>query len=245
MGDCGGASSVMSKALDMNLMAGNSQEFCRGAKAYTPASASWAGDLLITHEADYRQSRMKWVRGEACRMQTKVTPSEDCGELTLRPSGAIDPEETGVRNCDLTIDFDPAPPTDPDAEFGNGWEMKILASTDECGAMTDGGDVYHDMEASTKIQSLDGTFTFEYVAPMQYLNVAFLDNRNTYSDDKDKGLLIAIQHPLTKNWVFKFSTGEERSSGNVDDMTDITSLVSAKLTAAGMTIKDVFLVGMI
>ena len=245
MSDCGRTQSYMSKALDMELMAGNSQEFCRGAKAYTPKSASWAGDLLITSEADYRQSRMKWVRGGACRMQTKVTPNEECGELTLRPSGAIDPEETGARDCDLAITFDPEPPSDPDAQFGNGWEMKILASTDECGAMTDGGDVYHDMEASTKIQSLDGSFTFEYVAPMDLLNVAFLDNRNTYSDDTDKGLLIAVQHPLTKNWTFKFSTGDERDAGRVSDMTDITAFVSVKLGALSMTIKDVFLVGMI
>ena len=245
MGDCAETLSYMSKALDFRLLCGNSQEFCRGASMYTPKSTSWAGDLLITSEADYRQSRMKWVRGEGCTFQkTDPDPSGEageCGEQRLRPSGAVDPVETGARTCDLNFAFDPPHPGE-DVEFGNGWECKILASTNECGAMIDGGDVYYDAEATTKVQSLDGTYTFSCIGnPF----VAFLDNRKTYSEDEDKGLMIAIKHPLTKRWKFTFTAEDGGRRTNFKDMQDITSQIVELLQAGGIEETDIILAGMI
>ena len=244
MGDCGETKSYMSEALGLRLLCGNSQEFCRGASMYTPKTTAWAGDLLITSEADYRQSRMKWVRGEGCTFQkTDPDPSAtgECGEQRLRPSGAVDPVETGARNCAFNFDFSPEHPGE-DVEFGNGWECKIWASTNECGAMIDGGDVYSEADAGTNVQSLDGTFNFSCIGnPF----VAFLDNRKTYREDEDKGLMIAIQHPLTRKWKFTFTAESNGRSTNFSDMQDITSQVVELLQAGGLVETDIILAGMI
>lgn len=123
-----------------------------------------------------------------------------------------------------------------------GGDIPSFSSVEDCGVLVDGGDIYYNGEWTTKFKSLDDTFSHTTAGPDELINIAYLDNRKTYSKDPDKGLLFAIQDILSKAWLFKFTHKDGQTIGKMED---VTSIIAAKLAEKELGMQDVLLVGMI
>lgn len=240
MAECPGSQSVISKSLDYIEKCGLSMEYLRRGCTYTPASVKWAGDLVITKDATLHQSKMDWIRGKACDpSHTFPAASEDCGEKTVTPEGLEPVKETGIRSggensFQYTVE-----------EGGLGWDLQITATNDQyCGGWgpADGGDILFSFEATTQIKSLCGTVAVKsFASPKAF----YLDNRNSFPEDPDNGLLVAIQDGMIGDWKVLYAEKDLELTEGLAMATDISSQFLDALTEAGIDKKDVFSFGMI
>lgn len=236
MAQCPGSQSVMSKTMDYLEKCGLSMEYLRRGCTYTPTSVKWAGDLVVTKDATLHQSKMEWIRGEACEpSHTFPAASEDCGEKTVTPEGLEPVRETGIRSggensFQYTV-----------AEGEPGWDTDITATNDVfCGGWgpADGGDVLFNFEATTQVKSLCGTIEIRSFADPKAF---YLDNRKSFPEDPDNGLLVAIQNGMTGDWTALYA----EKGKSLEIATDISSQFLDALADLGIDKKDVFSFGMI
>lgn len=241
MAQCPGSQSVWSKTMGYLEKCGLSMEYLRRGCTYTPESVKWAGDLVITKDATLHQSKMDCIRGEACDpSHTFPAASDECGEKTVTPEGLEPVKETGIRSggensFQYTVE-----------EGEPGWDLHIAATNDEgCGAgmsPADGGDVLFSFEATTQIKSLCGTVTVKsFASPKAF----YLDNRKSFSEDPDNGLLVAIQDGMIGDWKVLYTEKDLELTEGLAMATDISSQFLDALTEAGIDKKDVFSFGMI
>lgn len=242
MGECPGSQSVMSNTMGYLEKCGLSLEFLRRGCTYTPETVRWAGDLVITPESVLHQSVMRWENGGGeCEAEHTFPPASDsCGEKTVHPEGLKDVSgsaisEGGKNGFLWTVD-----------EGQPGWDVHIAATNDEgCGgsmAPSDGGDVLFSFEAHTQIKSLCGTVAVNsFASPKAF----YLDNRRSYSEDPDNGLLVAIQDGMIGDWNVLYAEKDLELTEGLAMATDISSQFLDALTEAGIDKKDVFSFGMI
>ena len=242
MAECPGSNSVMAQTMDYMEKCGLSLEFRRCGCTYTPKTVRWAGDLVITSESVLHQSVMRWDNGSGeCEAEHTFPPASDsCGEKTVHPDNLEDVSgstisEGGKNEFLWTVD-----------EGQPGWDIHIAATNDEgCGgsmAPSDGGDVLFNFEAHTQIKSLCGTVSVNSFAEPKAF---YLDNRLSYSDDPDRGLLVAIQNGLTGNWKVLYADALTQLNGGLIDAEDISAAFLDALTENGISKQDVFSLGMI
>ena len=221
---------------------GLSLEFRRRGCTYTPKTVRWAGDLVITSESVLHQSVMRWDNGSGeCEAEHTFPPASDsCGEKTVHPDGLKDVSgstisEGGENEFLWTVD-----------EGQPGWDIHIAATNDEgCGgsmAPSDGGDVLFNFEAHTQIKSLCGTVAVNSLGEPKAF---YLDNRRSYLDDPDRGLLVAIQNGLTGNWKVLYADALTQLNSGLIDAEDISAAFLDALTENGISKQDVFSLGMI
>ena len=241
MAECPSSQSVMSKTFSYLEKCGKSTEFLRRACTYTPKSVKWAGDFVITDEAMLHQSLMKYMDGSgACEAEhTFPAASEECGEVTARPDGLKDVEDTDIRESDGSFLFTVL-------EGEPGWDIHIAATNDDgCGgsmAPQDGGDILFDFDGQTKIKSLCGTIEISsYGAPQAF----YLDNRVTYKEDIDAGLLVALQHGITKDLTVLYAKKDLPMAEGLIGATDVSTKFLTALAAHGIGKADVISFGMI
>ena len=242
MAECSEAQSVESNTFDFLETCGLSLEFLRRGCTYTPKTVRWAGDLVVTSEATLHQSVMRWENGSGeCEAEHTFPPASDsCGEKTVHPDDLEDVSgsaisEGGKNEFLWTVD-----------EGQPGWDVDIAATNDEgCGgsmAPSDGGDVLFNFEAHTQIKSLCGTVAVNSLGEPKAF---YLDNRRSYSDDPDRGLLVAIQNGLTGNWKVLYADALTQLNSGLIDAEDISAAFLDALTEKGISKQDVFSLGMI
>ena len=242
MAECPGSQSVMSKTIGYLEKCGLSLEFLRRGCTYTPETVKWAGDLVITSGSVLHQSVMRWENGggECEAEHTFPAASDECGEKTVHPEGLKDVSgsaisEGGKNGFLWTVD-----------EGQPGWDVHIAATNDEgCGgsmAPSDGGDVLFSLEAHTQIKSLCGTVAVNsFASPKAF----YLDNRRSYSEDQDNGMLVAIQNGLTGDWKVLYADALTPLNEGLVDAEDISAAFLDALTEKGISKQDVFSLGMI
>ena len=242
MSECPGSMSVESKTMGYLETCGLSLEFLRRGCTYTPESVKWAGDLVVTSESMLHQSVMRWNNGSGeCEAEhTFPAASDECGGKTVHPDGLENVSgstisEGGKNEFLWTVD-----------EGQPGWDVDIAATNDDgCGASmapSDGGDVLFNFEAHTQIKSLCGTIAVNSLAEPKAF---YLDNRRSYSEDEDNGLLVAIQNGLTGDWKVLYADALTPLSEGLVDAEDISAAFLDALTKNGISKQDVFSLGMI
>ena len=241
MAECSEAQSVESNTFDFLETCGLSLEFLRRGCTYTPKTVRWAGDIVVTSEAILHQSVMRLKKGNECEAEHTFPPASDsCGEKTVHPDDLEDVSgstisEGGKNEFLWTVD-----------EGEPGWDIHIAATNDDgCGASmapSDGGDVLLNFEAHTQVKSLCGTVAINsFAGPKAF----YLDNRRSYSDDPDRGLLVAIQNGLTGNWKVLYADALTQLNSGLIDAEDISAAFLDALTEKGISKQDVFSLGMI
>ena len=242
MAECPGGNSVMAETMGYLEKCGLSLEFRRRGCTYTPKTVRWAGDLVITSESVLHQSVMRWDNGSGeCEAEHTFPPASDsCGEKTVHPDDLEDVSgsaisEGGENEFLWTVD-----------EGQPGWDIHIAATNDIwCGgsmAPSDGGDLLFNFEAHTQIKSLCGTVAVNSFAEPKAF---YLDNRLSYPDDPDRGLLVAIQNGLTGNWNVLYADALTQLNSGLIDAEDISAAFLDALTEKGISKQDVFSLGMI
>lgn len=241
MSECPGSQSVMSKSFGYLETCGKNAEYLRRGCTYTPKAVKWAGDLVITEEAMMHQSLMKYFDGvESCEPEhTFPAASGSCGEKTARPDGLQDVKRTSIRDGNGSFLFTVA-------EGEPEWDIHIAATNDDgCGASMapqDGGDILFSGDARTQIKSLCGTIEMQsFATPKAF----YLDNRKSFPEDEDKGLLVAIQNGLTSAWSVLYSEAGADLSAGLVNAEDISTAFLAALEENGIVPGDVFSFGMI
>ncbi len=240
MTQCPGSVSVMSKTMGYIEHCGISLEHIRNGCTHTPRSIQWAGDIVILKDGVFKQSRVKKIKGEECDLEhTFPAASEECGEKTASPVGVKKIEEEIRDGSEESFEF--TIPQNPDREKENNWDLDIWMSTDECGKMQDGGDVLLRFDTFPRVVSLCGTIDKTLFNPTVY----YLDNRKSYSEDPDNGLLVAIRNGLNGEWEVRYSPVERILTEGLIMSDDVTEAFTTALSALGMTHEDVFEFGMI
>ena len=242
MAECPSSQSVMSKTMGYLEKCGLSLEFRRRGCTYTPKTVRWAGDLVITSESVLHQSVMRWDNGSGeCEAEHTFPPASDsCGEKTVHPDNLEDVSgstisEGGKNEFLWTVD-----------EGQPGWDIHIAATNDIwCGgsmAPSDGGDILFDFDGQTKIKSLCGTVEISsYGAPQAF----YLDNRVTYQKDIDAGLLVALQHGVTKDLTVLYAKKDISLAEGLVGATDVSAKFLTALAVHGIGKADVISFGMI
>lgn len=242
MAECPGSNSLMAETMGYLEKCGLSLEFRRRGCTYTPKTVRWAGDLVITSESVLHQSVMRWDNGSGeCEAEHTFPPASDsCGEKTVHPDDLEDVSgstisEGGENGFLWTVD-----------EGQPGWDIHVAATNDDgCGgsmAPSDGGDVLFNLEAHTQVKSLCGTVAVNSFAEPKAF---YLDNRRSYLDDPDRGLLVAIQNGLTGNWKVLYADALTQLNSGLIDAEDISAAFLDALTEKGISKQDVFSLGMI
>jgi hypothetical protein len=178
---------------------GISLEHIRNGCTHTPRSIQWAGDIVILKDSVLKQSRVKKIKGAGCNLEhTFPAASEECGEKTASPDGVKEIEEKIRDGSEESFEF--TIPQNPNREEENNWDLDIWMSNDECGAMQDGGDVLLQFDTFPRVVSLCGTIDKALFNPTVY----YLDNRKSYSEDPDNGLLVAIRNGINGAWEVRY-----------------------------------------
>lgn len=240
MAHCLATKSVMSESLGYKETCGVSIEYLRRGSTYTPKAVRWAGDIVITTEAMLHQTKMELFSGGECEpAYTFSAASDDCGEVTASPTGLNSVKETSIRNGDGSFAFTVA-------EGAAGWDEGIAATLDGgCGgsmAPQDGGNVLFSFEPQSQIKSLCGSIERKaHGEPVAF----YLDNRRSFSEDPDNGLLVSIKAGIAPEWEVRYAPqGMDLSSGlEVSD--DVTAQFMEQIAALGMSHEDIFEFGMI
>lgn len=241
MSECAPSHSVDSMTFGFSEICGLDLEFVRRGCTYTPGSVKWAGDIVISKEAMLHQSVMRHIVGGPCESTyTFQDTSVECESVTVSSPELHDVSDSEISSGSkdsflLTIE-----------EGQPGWDVHIAATNDEgCGgsmAPSDGGDVLFSFEAHTQIKSLCGTVAVNsFASPKAF----YLDNRRSYSEDPDNGLLVAIQNGLTGDWKVLYADALTPLNEGLVDAEDISAAFLDALTEKGISKQDVFSLGMI
>ena len=104
----------------------------------------------------------------------------------------------------------------------------------------DGGDILYRPESAGQIASLCGTIirrgAFEPVAH-------YLDNRKSYADDPDRGLLVSMS--IGETWEVRYSPAERILTEGLIMSDDVTAAFTAEIAKLGMTHADIISFSMI
>lgn len=240
MAKCPESISVMSKTMNYIEHCGISLEHVRNGCTHTPRSIQWAGDIAILKNCVFKQSRVKKIKGEGCNLEyTFPAASEECEEETASPAGVKKIEEEIRDGSEESFEF--TIPQNPDREEEKNWDLDILMSNDDCGIMQDGGDVLIRFDTFPRVVSLCGTIDRTLFNPAAH----YLDNRKSYSEDPDNGLLVAIRNGINGSWEVRYSPVEKNLTEGLAMSDDVTTAFTTALSALGMTHADVFEFGMI
>lgn len=237
---CPSSQSVMSKTMDYIEHCGISLEHIRNGCTHTPRSIQWAGDIVILKDSVFKQSRVEKINGAECTLEhTFPAASEECGEKTASPDGVKKIEEEIRDGSEESFEF--TIPQNPDREEEKNWDLGIWMSNDWCGAMQDGGDVLMQFDTFPRVVSLCGTIDKTLFNPTVY----YLDNRKSYSEDPDNGLLVAIRNGINGSWEVRYSPVEKILTEGLAMSDDVTTAFTTALSALDMTHEDVLEFGMI
>lgn len=230
--------SVMSKTFNYIEICGKSHEFLRRGCSKTPINVTWAGDLLIVSETILKQSEVNDIRGGNTEMQ--YTYTNECGTEKVGLPLQYAVKETGIR-IGAENSFNYTIPKAENEEDETQWDLNIYQSLNDCGVLMDGGDALQQLNIMGHVTSLCGTIDRVGLNPQAH----YLDNRASYSDDSNNGLLIAIRTGLVWNWEVRYTPKERVLSEGLMMSDDITSQFMEQITALGMTHEDIFEFGMI
>lgn len=236
--------SVQSETMGYAEKCAKSHEFVRRACTYTPTNCSWAGDLLLTTDVVLKQSEVNDIRGAASEITYTFPSAGDgsCGGDFVRVGPGYSVDETDIRVGGVnTFSFNVPKSVNPDDEIN--WNLGILQSENECGEMFDGGDILYAQSLEKKVTSLCGTVNKS--SGIFDAQAHYLDNRKSYLEDTDNGLLICIRTGAVWNWEIRYSPyGRDTTSGLIVS-DNVTTEFTAALSALGMTHEDVIEFGMI
>lgn len=240
MAECPQSISVMSKTANYIEHCGISLEHIRNGCTHTPRSIHWAGDIVILKDSVLKQSRVEKIKGGGCNLEhTFPAASEECGENTASPYGVKEIEEEIRNGSEDSFEF--TIPQNSNREEEKNWDLDILMSSDDCGIMQDGGDVLIQKDLYPRVVSLCGTIDRTLFNPTAH----YLDNRRSYSEDPDNGLLVAIRNGLNGAWEVRYSPVERVLTAGLIASDDVTAAFTTALTVLGMTHQDVLEFGMI
>lgn len=236
--------SVMSETFGYVEICGKSHEFLRRGCSYTPTVNSWAGDLLITNEPVLKQSEVNDIRGQ--EHSVSYTHSEvgetGCGDVTVGIPSEYRVEETNIRTGWANT-FEYHTQKNPNPEDEENWTLAIYQSTNDCGNMMDGGDALHAKSEERKVTSICGTV--DRSSGVFDAQAHYLDNRKSYADDPDNGLLVAIRTGAVWSWELRYAPVDRDLANGLAESDDVSGAFTAALSALGMTHSDVYEFGMI
>jgi len=235
--------SVMSMTFGYRELCAKSHEFLRRACTYSPLSVKWAGDLVITKEPVLKQSEVNDIRGEEDTVQTEYEPpTQDCSTMHTGIPTQYKVEETDIRTEGAKT-FEYKVPKNPDPDKEKHWDLKIYQSNDDCAVLMDGGDALQQPSIEQKVTSLCGTV--DRSSGGSDPQAHYLDNRWSYSQDPDNGLLVAIRTGFKWNWEVRYAPYEKALYGGLELSDDVTEAFRLALAGEGMTDDDVYEFGMI
>lgn len=233
--------SVFSKTFGYSEVCGLSHEFLRRGCSFTPKEVSWAGDLIVIKEEVLKHSLVDDMRGgESDVSFTHTTPTENCSDIVVELPNGYKVEETSIRTGgENSFEFTIPKATNPDDEHN--WDLDVYESLNDCGVLMDGGDAYQNIHPQSRIVSLCGTVDKRGWNADAY----FLDNRLSYSDDPDKGCLIAMNVGLNPNWDIRYLLPTYDTKQGLMVADNITESFMTALTEQGLTQEDIIMFGMI
>lgn len=238
--------SVQSVTLGYDEACEKSHEFVRRGCSKTPKEVSWAGDLLVITGEMVKQSDVEDIQGEEADVEhIYASPNEACSDLPVSIPAEYKVEETDIRTGGKQS-FSFLIPKNENEEDEVNWELDIYQSTggeDLCGLMGfDGGDALQQESGVGRVVSICGTIDRTSGGIPQ---AHYLDNRKSYEDDPDNGLLICIRTGVVLNWEMRYAPIDRNLSSGLAASDDVSSAFTTALSALGMTHEDVFEFGMI
>lgn len=236
--------SVQSETMGYLEVCGKSHEFLRRGCSYTPKETSWAGDLLLTKEPILKQSEVNDMRGgeEVIEHTYAELAETGCGDVTVGIPTQYKVEETDIRTGGANT-FEYHTPKNPNEEEEVNWTLDIYQSTNECGEMMDGGDALQSQSLERRVTSICGTV--DRSSGVFDAQAHYLDNRKSYSDDPDNGLLVCIRTGAVWNWEMRYTPADRDLTNGLAESDDVSEAFTTALSALGMTHADVFEFGMI
>lgn len=236
--------SVMSDTFGYIEVCKKSHEFLRRGCSYSPMTVSWAGDLLLTGQHVLKQSEVYDLRGGDADVEYTYPEvgETECGGVTVGIPSQYRTEETDIRTGAAKT-FNYHTPKNPNPEDEENWTLSIYQSTNECGNMMDGGDALQAKSEERKVTSICGTI--DRSSGVFDAQAHYLDNRKSYADDPDNGLLVAIRTGALWNWEMRYAPAERNLSVGMSESDDVSEAFTSALAALGMTHQDVFEFGMI
>ena len=236
--------SVMSETFGYLEVCGKSHEFLRRGCSYTPKTYSWAGDLLLAGEPLLKQSEVNDMRGgaEAIEHTYVEIGGTGCGGVAVGIPSQYKVEETDIRTGGANTFEYHTPKSPVEAEEEN-WSLNLYQSTNECGEMMDGGDALQSQSLERRVTSICGTV--DRSSGVFDAQAHYLDNRKSYPDDPDNGLLVAIRTGAVWSWELRYAPVDRDLATGLIESDDISEAFAAALSALGMSHSDVFEFGMI
>jgi hypothetical protein len=234
----------MSVSLGYLEVCGKSHEFLRRGCSYTPKTCSWAGDLLLTGEPLLKQSEVNDMRGaeETIEYTFPADESSGCGAITVGIPSQYKVEETDIRTGGANT-FEYHTPKNPDESEEANWSLGLYQSLNECGEMMDGGDALQSQSLERRVTSICGTV--DRSSGIFDAQAHYLDNRKSYTDDPDNGLLVAIRTGAVWSWELRYAPVDRDLTNGLIESDDVSEAFTTALSALGMTHQDVFEFGMI
>ena len=238
--------SVQSVTLGYDEACEKSHEFVRRGCSKTPKESSWAGDLLVVSGEIVKQSDVEDIQGEESDVEhVYASPNEACSDMHVSIPAEFRVEETDIRTGGKQS-FSFLIPKNENEEDEANWELGIYQSTggdDFCGLMGfDGGDALQHESDLGRVVSICGTIDRSSIGTPQ---AHYLDNRKSYEDDTDNGLLICIRTGVVLRWEMRYAPVGRNLSSGLAASDDVTAEFTTALSAMGMTHEDVFEFGMI
>lgn len=235
--------SVQSETIGCAEDCEKSHEFVRRGCSFTTEFVSWAGDLLLTKNYITKQSEVNDIRGGDGTVEYTYTEvGENCDDDTAAIPTQYAVESTEIRTGGRNT-FEYAVPKNPDPELETNWDIGILQSENECGEMTDGGDILQEYSYESKVTSLCGTV--DKSGGVSESKACYLDNRKSFSADKDNGLLVCIRTGFTWSWEILYAPKNLDLSTGLSVSDNVTLSFRSALSKIGITDEDVLDFGMI
>lgn len=236
--------SLMSKTLGYIEVCGKSHEFLRRGCSYTPKEVSWAGDLLLSKEPLLKQSEVNDIRGEEESIEYEYAEFGEtgCGGVTVGIPSQYKVEETDIRTGGANT-FEYHTPKNPDEEEEVNWSLDLYQSLNDCGILMDGGDALQSQSLERRVTSICGTV--DRSSGIFDAQAHYLDNRKSYPDDPDNGLLVCIRTGAVWNWEVRYVPANLDLTAGLSESDDVTLAFKEALSREGMTDADVFEFGMI
>jgi len=234
--------SVMSMSLNYLEVCGKSHEFLRRGCSYTPVGYAWAGDILITSDVMIKQSEVDDMRGGAADVNHLYeSVNSACQDKEVGIPSQYKVEETDIRNGTGTFNYLIEKAANPENETQ--WDLGVYQSVNDCGVLMDGGDALQYPGVGSRVTSLCGTIDRD--AGVSAPKAHYLDNRKSYQDDPDNGLLVAIRTGVVHRWEIRYAPKERNLSSGLVMSDDVTAQFMEQVAALGMGHEDIFEFGMI